>query len=105
MLLYTRKAILEKQGFAVSTVEPLNAVERLNASSQDVVIACHSLTPEEANSLVRSTRAISHRPALISFTKELSPVSTPYPFDASIWSLATPEAFISKVHEVLSLRQ
>ncbi len=105
MLLYTRKAILEKQGFAVSIVEPVHAVDHLDASDYDVVVACHTITPEEADSLVQAARARPVQPALIGFSREVVPAPTSHPFDVSVWSFASPEAFISKVHEALETRQ
>lgn len=101
MLLYTRKAILEKQGFKVSTNSPEDALGSVGTLVYSVIIACHTLHPSEADALVKAARANPVPPALISFSKDLSPVPTAHPFDASVWSLAPPETFITKVHEVL----
>lgn len=101
MLLYTRKAILEKQGFEVSIQSPQEAIGSVGNSVYSVIVACHTLRPSEADALVEAARANPAPPALISFSKDLSPAATAHPFDASVWSLALPETFITKVHEVL----
>ncbi len=104
VLLYTRRVILEKQGFAISTSTPTDAVDKLRKSSFDLVVACHTLCTEEADQIVLVARAGGNRPALISFSKQMSPEPTTHPFDGNVWSLASPETFISKVHEVLRNR-
>ena len=104
ILLYTRKAILEKEGFRVSTMDPVHAVHNLREASPDVIIACHTLTIPEADDLVRAARAESPAPALVGFSKELAPAPTSYPFDATVWSLASPESFVNEVHAVLLKR-
>ncbi len=104
VLLYTRQHILEKQGFRVSQVAPTDAVDMLLSSPPDVIIACHTLTTQEADLLVEAARGMSASPALIGFTTELAPRPTSHPFDGTVWSLASPEVFVSKVHEVLQPR-
>lgn len=101
-MLYTRTAILQKEGFEVSQVEPLHAVERLKTSSPDLVVACHTLSAEEADKLVVASRKMTRPPRLVGFSKDLSPRPTDHPFDVTVWSLASPETFITKVHQVLS---
>ena len=100
MLLFTRKSILERQHFSVSISSPTQAPDTLRSSDFDVVIACHTLIPEEAALLVETARAKSKVPALIGFTKHPSPRPAPL-FDVTIWSLASPETFVRKVHEAL----
>ncbi len=102
VLLYTRKAILERQGFTVTISSPVNSSTELDASHYDVIIACHTLKSEEADTLVQTARALRDPPALVGFTKGLAPKPTAFPFDASVWSLASPEAFLGKVNEVLT---
>ena len=101
MLLFTRKSILEQQHFSVSISSPRHAPDTLRSSDFDVVIACHTLIPEEAALLVETARAKLKVPALIGFTKQPSPLPKAHPFDIVIWSLASPETFVRKVHEAL----
>ncbi len=105
MLLYTRKAILEKEGFHVFINSPLDAIRIVNNSEYNLIIACHTLGPAEADALVIAARSNPTHPALISFSKNPAPEHTGHPFDDSVWSFALPEAFISKVHEALRSRQ
>lgn len=101
VLLYTRKAILEKEGFKVSIDDPVTAIADVGSSRFSVVVVCHTLDSREADALVKAARANPARQALIGFSKELVPAPTAYPFDGSVWSLALPEAFVSKVHDLL----
>ncbi len=105
MLLYTRKAILEKQGLHVSINSAPDAIAAVATSGYNLIIACHTLAPAEADALVIAARSNPTHPALISFSKNPAPEHTGHPFDHSVWSLALPEAFISKVHEALRSRQ
>lgn len=104
VLLYTRKAILQKEGFVISTAPPADAIATLSRSDFDLVVGCHTLSPAEADSLVQAARANPVRPALIGFTKGPSPLPTQHPFDASVWSLATPENLVGTVRELLRSR-
>ena len=104
MLLYTREAILEKRGFAVVREEPLKAPGLIGIAEFDVVIACHTLTPTEARSLADAVKSAGAPPALIGFTKDSSQTSPAHAYDACLWSLASPEAFITTVDSVLRLR-
>lgn len=101
VLLYTRKAILEKQGFDVAIHSPSEAIDTVATLVCNVIVACHTLDLKEADALVQAARSNPASPALISFSKHLSPVATAHPFDGSVWSLAPTEAFVDKVHEVL----
>ena len=77
----------------------------MESNDIDVVVACHTLTGEEADNLVQAASRQPVRPALVSFSKEISPRPTRHPFDASVWSLALPEAFVQTVSQVLVSRQ
>ena len=104
MLLYTREAILEKRGFAVMKQAPLKAPGVIQNAEFDVVIACHTLSPEEAQSIAEAAKSAEGAPALIGFTKDSSQTSPAQAYDACIWSLASPEAFIHTVDQVLRSR-
>lgn len=104
MLLLTRRILLERDGFQVSHSAPTEVVEDLPRISPDVVIACHTLTREESDVVVRTASSMESRPALVGFTKELEPLPTAYPYDSTIWSLANPDTFLGKVRQVLANR-
>lgn len=104
-LLYTRKAILEQQGFHIAIADPEKAAGCMNQSNFAVVVACHMLKPEEADQLVTAARARPNPPALITFSRHISPEATKHPFDATVWSLDSPATFVSKVHETLRIPQ
>lgn len=104
MLLFTRKAMLQMHGFEVSIHNLANAIKSVGTADFHLIVACHTLEPREADTLVQTARSNPARPALIGFSKDTSPAPTAHPFDGSVWSLSAPEAFISKVHEVLGLR-
>ena len=101
MLLYTRKAILEKEHMAVSISKPVEAVDRLRQSDFDVVITCHTLRPEEARQVSEAAKAMTRAPRLICFTRQPSPSVLHGSFDASIWSLSTPETTLQYGSAVL----
>ena len=105
VLLYTRKAILEQQGFEVHVIAPAKVTVLLSSSEYntemaDVIVACHTLSVDEIHALGKAARKRPEKPALIGFTKGIS-VPEPSPFDASIWSLASPDAFLHTVQKVL----
>ncbi len=102
LLLYTRTAILRNEGFEVWQVEPLQAAEKLQTSSPDLIVACHTLSIEEADKLVITARAMSKPPGLVGFSKDISPRPTDHPFDVTVWSLASPETFVTKVYQALN---
>ncbi len=104
MLLYTRKAILEQEGFDVVIADPANALNSVKTSDLSVVVACHTLNLPEADALVQAARSNPAQPVLIAFSRNVVPQPTDHPFDGSVWSLAVPEVFISKVHELLRTR-
>ncbi len=104
MLLYTRKAILEKEGFKVSINSPPDAIGIVSTSAYNLIIACHTLAPAEAEALVIAAKSNPAHPALIGFSKNPTPEPTSHPFDLSVWSLALPDSFISKVHEAVRSR-
>ena len=105
VLLYTRSAILRKHGFAISIASPEQAVVILGHTSFDLTVACHTLTSIQADALVVAARKNSRPPALLAYSKQNKPAPTLFPFDASIWSLATPETLISTVDGLLASRR
>ena len=104
MLLYTREAILEKKGLAVCRAEPRKAPATIQNAEFDIVIACHTLTPDEVRSIADAAKCAETAPALIGFTKDVAESSPAHAYDAWVWSLASPEAFIKAVDEVLRSR-
>ena len=101
MLLYTRKIILEKRSMLVSIAKPADAVDRMHDCDFDVVITCHTLHIEEAEQIVRAARTNTHIPGLICLTKQPFTPEMPASFDASIWSLSTPDEFLERVFALL----
>lgn len=105
VLLSTRNAILTQQGFEVIIEPPMGAAQRLATTDFDLVVACHTLSVEEADLLVQTTRAKSSATALISFSRQTVPEPTDHPFDASVWSLGSPDLFIATVNKVVDAHQ
>lgn len=106
ILLSTRKAILEHQGFTVSIVTPANVAALLgNADPHvpvaDVIVACHTLSEDEIKALGSAISARPEKPPLVGFVKSVA-LSDTSPFDASVWSLASPGTFVDVVRSVLN---
>lgn len=101
VLLYTRKMMLEKHGFTIAIADPKEVIDRLNSSPFDVVVACHTLRQDEADTLVDAARARPSAPVLIGFSRQMSPEPSRHPFDATVWSLSSPETFLDTVHQAL----
>ena len=102
-LLSTRAAVLRKCNAGVISASPLDAPLILKAQPFDLVVLCHTLSPDEMNNLI----LVAHQQASeVQVLEVLDAVESSWnrqPSGADDIAQAKPEALVAKVTEMLSV--
>ncbi len=100
VLLESREALLAREQICALCAHPADVPDALRQHHFDLVIACHTLSQDQAAAVVDAIKTSGSQARAITFSKVGSQPTPGY--QATVWSLGGPPAFLSTVRQVLA---